>query len=54
VSEAESNPLNAPEPREVIVEGGSGGFAQSITAVGHRLAADEPVAVGGTGTGPGP
>ena len=30
------------------------GFAQEITAGGHRLVADEPRAVGGTDTGPSP
>ena len=40
--------------REVIVEGEAAGFAQSITVGTHRLASDEPVALGGTDTGPGP
>jgi uncharacterized OsmC-like protein len=39
---------------EVIVRGDATGFAQEITAGRHRLAADEPVAVGGTNTGPTP
>lgn len=38
----------------VIVRGSGTGFAQEIIAGSHRLAADEPLAVGGTGTGPGP
>jgi uncharacterized OsmC-like protein len=38
-------------PREVIVRGGAAGFAQEIAAGPHRLAADEPTAVGGTDTG---
>ena len=38
----------------VIVRGSAAGFAQEIVAGPHRLTADEPVAVGGTGTGPGP
>src|SRR5881397_1544187 len=38
-------------PREVIVRGGAVGFAQEIAAGPHRLAADEPTAVGGTDTG---
>src|SRR5882724_9817288 len=41
-------------PREVVVEGSAKGFAQVITVGGHVLAADEPVEVGGTDTGPGP
>lgn len=40
--------------REVVVHGSAAGFAQEVTAAGHRLAADEPVAVGGTDTGPDP
>jgi putative redox protein len=41
-------------PTEVVVRGNSSGFAQEITAGPHRLLADEPVAVGGTDTGPTP
>jgi len=40
--------------REVIVHGSARGFAQQITVGGHQLRADEPVADGGTDTGPGP
>ncbi|HCU24133.1 MAG TPA: osmotically inducible protein C [Deltaproteobacteria bacterium] len=39
---------------EVIVRGEAQGLAQSIQANGHSLISDEPVAVGGTGQGPGP
>jgi putative redox protein len=39
---------------EVRTETGERGFATYITAAGHALRADEPVAVGGTGSGPGP
>jgi uncharacterized OsmC-like protein len=42
------------EPREVVVDGSAKGFAQNIVVGGHRLLADEPTAVGGTDTGPGP
>ena len=42
------------EPREVVVHGSATGFAQEIAIGGHRLVADEPAAVGGTDTGPGP
>lgn len=38
----------------VNVRGAAGGFAQEITAGRHRLASDEPVAAGGTDTGPSP
>ena len=30
------------------------GYAQKITAASHHLTADEPIAAGGTNTGPGP
>jgi len=50
---AESLP-GGPEAADVIVRGEAGGFAQQVIAGLHHLAADEPVAVGGTGTGPGP
>ena len=42
------------EAANVIVWGEAGGFAQQIVAGPHRLAADEPESVGGTGTGPSP
>ena len=38
----------------VLVRGSAAGFAQEITAGRHRLLADEPVADGGTDTGPVP
>ncbi len=41
-------------PREVIVRGGAVGFAQEIVVGPHRLAADEPTAVGGSDAGPDP
>jgi uncharacterized OsmC-like protein len=40
--------------RSVVVRGSAAGFAQEIVAGPHRLAADEPVSVGGTDTGPSP
>ena len=39
---------------EVVVRGDATGFVQEISTGRHRLAADEPVAVGGTNTGPTP
>ena len=39
---------------EVVVRGSAAGFAQEILAGQHRLTADEPVADGGTDTGPTP
>ncbi len=42
------------EAADVIVRGEAGGFAQKVIAGPHRFTADEPVAVGGTGAGPGP
>jgi putative redox protein len=38
----------------VVVRGSGAGFAQEVIAGRHRLAGDEPVAVGGTDTGPSP
>jgi uncharacterized OsmC-like protein len=42
------------EIRSVVVRGGAAGFAQEVFAGPHRMAADEPVSVGGTDTGPSP
>jgi putative redox protein len=41
-------------PRTVTVHGAATGFAQEITVGQHRLPGDEPVADGGTDTGPNP
>jgi putative redox protein len=41
-------------PPRVIVRGGSAGFAQEIEIGSHRLKGDEPLAFGGTDTGPSP
>jgi uncharacterized OsmC-like protein len=38
----------------VLVRGSAAGFAQEIRAGRHRLLADEPLADGGTDSGPGP
>ncbi len=42
------------EPREATVRGSAEGFRQDITVGPHTFVADEPAAVGGTDTGPGP
>ncbi len=39
---------------EVIVNTAGGGYAQTIQLGEHTIQADEPVSVGGTGTGPDP
>ena len=44
----------AKRPTEVVVTSTSSGYAQTITARQHTLVADEPLAVGGTDTGPDP
>lgn len=44
----------ADAPREVVVRGRADGFAQEIVAGQHRFHADEPLAAGGTDTGPSP
>jgi putative redox protein len=54
MSEQAKTETRGAEPREVVVEGSAKGFAQNIALGDHRLVADEPIAVGGTGTGPGP
>ena len=41
-------------PPHVIVRGGAAGFAQEIEIGPYRLKGDEPVAFGGTDTGPSP
>jgi uncharacterized OsmC-like protein len=42
------------EMRSVVVRGSAAGFAQEVFAGPHRTAADEPLSVGGTDTGPSP
>jgi putative redox protein len=42
------------EKRTVIVTGKGSALAQTIEVGGHKLSADEPVAAGGTDTGPNP
>jgi putative redox protein len=51
--EAESAPAEA-VPGVRVAEAGEGRFAQLVTMGKHRLRADEPVAVGGDDSGPGP
>lgn len=46
--------LSNPADGEVRVSGGASGLAATVEAGSHRLAADEPVALGGTATGPSP
>jgi putative redox protein len=45
---------DAPHDTHVVVRGSAGGFAQEILARSHHLIADEPIANGGTDTGPTP
>jgi putative redox protein len=42
------------QPRAVLVEGSAKDFAQAIAVGRHRFVSDEPVAAGGTDTGPDP
>ncbi len=44
----------APPDAPVVVRTGRGGFRTEIEADGHRMVADEPAALGGTGAGPTP
>jgi putative redox protein len=47
--------LSTPAPdAPVVVRTARGGFRTDIEAGGHRLVADEPAALGGTGAGPTP
>jgi putative redox protein len=49
-----SEVTEAGEPGIVIVHGATTGFVQDIVVGPHHLAADEPVAFGGTDRGPSP
>jgi len=49
-----AGPSTGSEPGVVIVRGSAKGFAQEILVDRHVLRADEPVAAGGTDTGPSP
>jgi len=40
--------------REITVQGGATGLTQDVTVGPHRLAADEPVELGGADAGPNP
>ena len=53
VSEQASSHSSIPKP-SVVVRGNGVSDAQEIVAGPHRLAADEPVAAGGTNSGPTP
>jgi uncharacterized OsmC-like protein/alpha-beta hydrolase superfamily lysophospholipase len=50
---AEPAPVSVPD-RQVLARTGSTGYQTEIIADGHRLIADEPIALGGSGTGPNP
>ena len=51
-AEAQPAPMDAPEPRKVVVrETGRGAFQQELVVGPHRLFADEPESFGGTDTG---
>ena len=57
MGDAHQEPVRTTEKsdiRNVVVRGSAAGFAQEIVAGPHRMAADEPVSVGGTDTGPTP
>lgn len=54
ITPTEKDGYEAPGPRTIIVHGSAAGFAQEIAIGQHRLAADEPLSVGGTDTGPNP
>ena len=54
MSDEATKPPTAIEHRGVLVHGDATGFAQRVAIEQHQLAADEPVAFGGTDTGPNP
>jgi uncharacterized OsmC-like protein/pimeloyl-ACP methyl ester carboxylesterase len=55
LAQPEQPAVSGSAPREVVVrETRNGKFQQTISVGPHRLVADEPVAVGGDDTGPGP
>jgi putative redox protein len=54
ITSTEKDGHEVPGPRTITVHGSAAGFAQEIAIGQHRLAADEPVSVGGTDTGPNP
>jgi putative redox protein len=53
VSKQASSHSSIPEP-SVVVRGDGVSYAQNIVAGSHRLIADEPIAAGGTNSGPTP
>ncbi len=51
---ADHSPAAGPREGFVVVRGAASGLAQQILAGRHTFASDEPVAAGGTDTGPTP
>lgn len=49
-----ANATDGADARAVVVSGSAAGFAREILVGPHRLLGDEPVAFGGTDTGPTP
>lgn len=54
ITSTEKDGHEALGPRTITVHGSAAGFAQEIAIGQHRLAADEPLSVGGTDAGPNP
>ena len=54
IASTEKEGHEVPGPRTITVHGSAAGFAQEIAIGQHRLAADEPLSVGGADTGPRP
>jgi putative redox protein len=49
-----TNPVEPAREGVVTVRGPASGFAQTVEIRSHQLSADEPLAFGGTDTGPTP
>lgn len=51
---ADHSPPSGPQEGFVVVRGAASGLAQQMLAGRHTLMSDEPIAAGGTDTGPTP
>ncbi|PZR73412.1 MAG: hypothetical protein DLM73_10755 [Chthoniobacterales bacterium] len=54
MGEEDATLIGAAGAADVVVRGDASGFAQQVQVGSHQLSGDEPVAFGGTDTGPSP